>query len=48
MPYRGKENEPSRLKYIADKLAKCHDVSYEAIELATQNNAEKLFNLPIS
>ncbi len=48
MPYRGKENEPSRLKFIADKLAECHDVSYETIELATRNNAEKLFNLPKS
>jgi TatD DNase family protein len=48
MPYRGKENEPSRLKYIANKLADCHDVSNETIELATQNNAEKLFNLPKS
>ncbi len=48
LPYRGKENEPSRLKYTADKLAQCHDVSHETIELATQNNAEKLFNLPRS
>lgn len=46
MPYRSKENEPSRVKYIADKLAECQGVSYDIIELATQNNAEKLFNLP--
>lgn len=46
MPYRSKENEPSRVKYIADKLADCKGVSYETIELVTQNNAEKLFNLP--
>lgn len=45
-PYRSKENEPSRVKYIADKLAECQGVSYDIIELATQNNAEKLFNLP--
>ena len=48
IPYRGRENEPSRLKFIADKLAECHDISYETIELATRNNAEKLFNLPKS
>jgi len=48
MPYRGKENEPSRVKYIAVKLAKYHGVSYEIIEMATQNNAEKLFSLPES
>ena len=48
MPYRSKENEPSRVKYIADKLAECLGVSYDAIEMATQNNAEKLFSLPKS
>lgn len=46
MPYRSKENEPSRVKYVADKLADCKGVSYETIELVTQNNTEKLFNLP--
>ncbi len=45
IPYRGKENEPSRIKYTANKLAECHAVSCEIIELATQNNADKLFNL---
>ena len=45
IPYRGKENEPSRIKYTANKLAECHAVSCEIIELATQNNANKLFNL---
>lgn len=48
MPYRSKENEPSRVKYVAAKLADCKGVSYETIELVTQNNAEKLFNLPTS
>ncbi|MEE8341206.1 MAG: TatD family hydrolase, partial [Candidatus Neomarinimicrobiota bacterium] len=47
-PYRGRENEPSRLKFIADKLAECREVSYETIEFATRNNAIKLFNLPKS
>lgn len=46
IPYRSKENEPSRVKYVADKLADCKGVSYETIELVTQNNTEKLFNLP--
>jgi len=48
IPYRGKENEPSRVKIIAKKLAECSGVSYEIIESATQNNAEQLFNLPKS
>ncbi len=48
VPFRGKENEPSRLTYIADKLAECRGVSSEIIELATQNNTVQLFNLPKS
>ncbi len=48
IPYRGRENEPSRLKFIADKLAECREVSYETIEMTTRNNAIKLFNLPKS
>lgn len=46
MPYRSKENEPSRVKYIADKLVEILGVSYDIIEMATQNNAEKLFSFP--
>jgi len=45
IPYRGKENEPSRIKLIAEKLAECKGVPYKTIETATQNNAEQLFNL---
>lgn len=45
-PYRGKENEPSRLKYIADKLSESLGVAYEIFALATKNNTETLFNIP--
>ena len=48
IPYRGKENEPSRMKIIAEKLAECKSIPYKTIETATQNNAEQLFNLPKS
>ncbi len=48
IPYRGKENEPSRAKIIAEKIAECTGVPYKIIETATQNNAEQLFNLPKS
>ncbi len=44
-PYRGKENEPSHIKLIAEKLAECTGVLCESIELATQINTEQLFNL---
>jgi len=45
IPHRGKENEPSRVKIIAEKIAECTGVPYKIIETATQNNAEQLFNL---
>ena len=45
-PYRGNENEPSHVKLIAEKLAKCKSIPYENIEEATQKNTEQLFNLP--
>ncbi len=45
-PYRGKENEPSLLKYVVEKLAESIGVSAEIVALATKNNTEKLFNLP--
>ncbi len=47
-PYRGKENEPSRLKYIVDKLSESLGVSSEIVAMATKNNTEKLFNIPKS
>ena len=45
-PFRGKENEPSRVKFVVDKLAECRDVSKEIIEMVTHDNAVKLFSLP--
>ena len=48
VPYRGKENEPSRVKFVAKKVAECRGVSIEEIEVATQKNTETLFNLPKS
>jgi TatD DNase family protein len=46
IPYRGKENEPSHIKYIAEKLAECFGITYDKIKSATQNNTEQLFNFP--
>ena len=43
VPYRGKPNEPSRVKYVAEKLAEIHCVSIEEVAEKTSKNAEKLF-----
>lgn len=43
VPHRGKQNEPSFLKIIAEKLAEIKSCSFEEVETITTNNATKLF-----
>jgi TatD DNase family protein len=43
VPFRGKRNEPSYLKYVVEKLAKIKDKSIEDIASVTTMNSEKLF-----
>lgn len=43
-PYRGKRNEPSYVKLVAEKIAELRDMPYEAFAKATTENAERLFN----
>ncbi len=45
MPYRGKRNEPSYIKYVAEKLAEIKGVSVEEVARITTNNALKLYGL---
>jgi len=45
VPYRGKRNESSYLKYIAEKLALIKNVSVEEVASVTTDNAEKIFGL---
>lgn len=45
VPFRGKRNEPSYLKYIVEKLAAVKQTSPEEIASVTSANAEKLFAL---
>ena len=45
VPFRGKRNEPSYLKYVVNKLAEIKNVSIEEIALVTTANAEKLFGV---
>ena len=44
VPNRGKKNEPSYVKYTAEKLAQIKDVSYEELINATSSNFKTLFN----
>lgn len=43
-PYRGKRNEPSYVKLVAEKIAELRNMPYEAFAKATTENAERLFN----
>lgn len=44
MPHRGKTNQPSYVKYVAEEIAKLRDVPIEVIANATTTNFFKLFS----
>ncbi|MBO3063679.1 TatD family hydrolase [Mammaliicoccus fleurettii] len=44
-PYRGKRNEPARVKLVAEQIAELRGLSYEEVCEATTKNAERLFKL---
>lgn len=46
VPFRGKRNEPSYIKYIAEKLSAVCNRSLEQVAELTTENARKLFKLP--
>ena len=43
VPNRGKKNEPSFIKYTAEKLAEIKNISFEEISTKTTNNFNNLF-----
>ncbi|MCK5762273.1 MAG: TatD family hydrolase, partial [Candidatus Izimaplasma sp.] len=44
-PFRGKTNEPFRVKLVAEEIARLKEISYNEIAEATAKNAIRLFNL---
>ena len=44
-PHRGKVNEPGRVRFVAEKLAEIHSISYDKIVEITSNNATDIFKL---
>lgn len=44
VPFRGKENQPSFVKYVAEEIARLRGVPVEKIADATTRNAERIFN----
>jgi len=45
VPFRGKPNEPARVRYVAEKLAEIHNIALEEIANITSENASKIFRL---
>jgi len=45
VPYRGKRNEPSYVKYIAEKIAEINNISLEEVGRATSYNTFKFFGI---
>ena len=45
VPYRGKENQPAYVKYVAEEIAKLRDIDVEEIITNTSKNAESVFGI---
>jgi TatD DNase family protein len=45
MPYRGKQNEPSYVKYTAGKIAELKGMSVEQLAEITTQNSKNLYNI---
>ena len=45
VPYRGKENQPAYVRFVAEEIAALRGVTYEEIASVTTQNAEKVYNL---
>jgi TatD DNase family protein len=43
MPYRGKTNQPSYVKYVAEEIAKLRGISFEEVAAASTENFFRLF-----
>ena len=46
VPFRGKRNEPSYVRYVAEKIAQVKGITKEEVARTTSSNACRLFNLP--
>ncbi len=47
VPYRGEENQPAYVKFVAEEIANLRKITVEEIALATSENAERIFNFQI-
>lgn len=45
VPFRGKENQPAYVRFVAEEISKIRGTSFDEIAQATSENAEKVFKL---
>jgi len=45
VPFRGKENQPAYVKYVAQEIADLRGISYEEVASVTTRNAEEVFGI---
>lgn len=45
VPYRGKENQPAYVKFVAEEIAKLKNISFEEVDKITTQNAKEVFGL---
>ncbi|MGQ5709702.1 TatD family hydrolase [Lactobacillus sp. PSON] len=44
-PYRGRQNEPAYVRYVAEAIAKIKDISLEEVADATYKNTERVYGI---
>ena len=45
VPFRGKENQPAYVKYVAEEIASLRGISVEEVAQITTENAKTVFNI---
>lgn len=45
-PFRGRHNDPTRVRYVAEKLAELRGISFEEAAAITTENAKRLYRIP--
>lgn len=45
VPYRGTENQPAYVRFVAEEIAKLRGITYEELALATTVNAKNVFSV---
>ena len=45
VPFRGKENQPAYIKYVAEEIASLREITQEEVAQVTTENAKTVFNI---